>query len=109
MYVHARIDPLICPHLLGRASLLRVFIRARAPLRAINCRGIEDVPAKRDVAAFACYLMLFREITPPLHAQKAQDRASTLALSARSLARGPRRVAELFIALNHRSAALGSS
>lgn len=95
---------LVCTYIyISIADISFMFIFIRAPLRTINRRGIESTSTKRDVAAFACYLPLFREIIVPLRSQKAQDRerATRMVLSARSLAR---RASELFIALNHRSA-----
>lgn len=92
-----------------RDILFYVYLYGRARLFTDNkLLRYREHSAKRDVAAFACYLLLFREITLPLRSQKARDRACTMVLSVRSLVRALRAL-ELFIALNHRSAALGSS
>lgn len=87
-------------------SFTCIYTRARLFTKNKLLRYREH-SAKRDVAAFACYLLLFREITLPLRSQKARDRAHNGVICAQLSA--ALRALELFIALNHRSAALGSS
>jgi len=60
---------------LGRdISLTYIYTRARL-VTDNKLLQYREHSVKRDVAAFACYLLLFREITLPLRSQKERDRA----------------------------------
>jgi len=90
-----------------RRDISFTYIYTRACLFTDNkLLQYREHSAKRDVAAFACYLPLFRKITLPLRSQKARGSHNGVICAQLSAAL---RASELFIALNHRSAALGSS
>lgn len=100
------INLVICLHL-NVIFLLRIFIRAPTFLRIINCCSIESIlwnEMSQHLHVISCSFAKLRS----RYALKKHWIERTMVLSTRSLVRHLRAL-ELFITLNHRSAALGSS